>query len=508
MADARMFLSVAGGAALGLLAWNSGCGGASGPTIGGRGGSGNGASGEPAGTPGGGAGAPMIQLATDSGPGSSVVRCTSQGQCVDSTCSTPTSISGQVFDPAGTNPLYDIAVYVPEKPPDPLAPGASCAACNSLYTGGVVAGGLTDPAGHFVLQNVPTGSGVPLVVQIGKWRRQYVVDVKPCQDNPVPGLRLPRNGIEGELPAIAVSTGGADSLECLFRRIGVDESEYTSGAGGAGHIHIFQGGSTAGGGAGRGAVAGTTMPGATTSGGSPGSAAALWRSAQTLLPYDMVILSCEGGETANVNAQALSDYASAGGRVFASHYQYAWFVHAPFSNDNLAQWTRGANNIGNISGIIQTTLPNGSVFPKGAALEKWLSNVNGLTGGLLPIQASRHNADVTVANTPSTPWIVAGPGASAPGATQYFSWDMPIGAAAERACGRVVYSDLHVGAASGDYGQAAGAQNVPANAVVPSGCAANALSPQEKALEFMIFDLSSCLTPVGSTPMAPVPAGQ
>ena len=41
--------------------------------------------------------------------------------------------------------------------------------------------------------------------------------------------------------------------------------------------------------------------------------------------------------------------------------------------------------------------------------------------------------------------------------------------------------------------------------IVPDGCAAHDLTPQEKALEFMIFDLSSCLTPVGMPPVPPTP---
>jgi hypothetical protein len=378
-----------------------------------------------------------------------------------------------------------------------------------------VAGTLTDPAGNFTVVDVPTGKGVPLVVQIGKWRRQYTVDTTDCADTQEPTLRLPANATEGDLPNIAVSTGGADSMECLLKRIGIASGgdaggtgEWVSGAGAMGHVHIFQGGTGGGGGRGRGG--GGVTAGPAMAGGSPASQTALWTSGAAMQPYDIVILSCEGGEDPNANPQALNDYATLGGRVFASHFHYSWFNQAPFLAYNLATWTPGGNDMGTVNGLVQTTLPNGMPFPKGRAMQQWLTNVGALSNATppeLPIQAAKHNADVAVANTTSTPWIVADMAATPPGATQYFSWDMPVVNPGAVPCGRVVFSDLHVGAASGDYGQQAGAAmgggGFGAGAITPSGCADNPLSPQEKALEFMLFDLSACLTPVNETPKAP-----
>ncbi len=421
---------------------------------------------------------------------------------------TSTTISGTIYDPAGKNPLYDVVAYVPNQPPTPITPGASCYSCMDLYTGNPVASALTGPDGKFTIPNAPDGSNIPLVIQIGKWRRQFTIpSVAPCQDTALPDkmLTLPKNQSEGDIPAIGIATGAADSMECLLLRIGVDESEYGGGAGGQGRIHIFQGMNSNSGNAGA-----NTTPAA------PVASQSMWDSQADLMNYDIAILSCEGNETTEMNQQALFDYAKNGGRVFASHYHYAWFNSGPFSTFNLARWRAGANAMtqGNaiVGGVIQTTLANGQPFPKGQALAQWLANVNALgvpaapggpaaPAGELPIEEPKHNADVTAANTLSTAWIVADQQAKPAGATQYFSVDTPLGAPASMLCGRVEYSDLHVGSASMDYGGGAnGMQTV--NGVVPSGCTVGDLTPQEKALEFMLFDLSACITP-NDTPPAP-----
>jgi len=397
-----------------------------------------------------------------------------------------TTLDGTVYDPAGHNPLYNVVVYVPGSAPAPLPSGATCDSCSDLYTGSPIATTLTDAAGHFVLNDVPSGNDVPLVLQIGKWRRQLrIPTVVACQQNPLTdgSLTLPKNQSEGDIPAIAISTGGSDTLECLFRRIGVDASEYTGDPLGAGRIHVFQG---------TGKIGGESAP--NTADPAPSSASALWDSVADLERYDMVFLSCEGQETSNMNQQALFDYAASGGRVFASHFHYAWFDSGPFGIWNLATWLPGMGNIGDIDTVVTTTLPNGAPFAKGNALAQWLGTVGSLLpNGELAVEQARDNADLSPANTASQSWLVADADASAPGASQAFSFNTPLDAPTPSQCGQVVYTAMHVGAASNDD------PGLP----VPDECATGDLSPQETALEFLVFNLSSCVTPADQMPRAP-----
>ncbi|HTA92324.1 MAG TPA: hypothetical protein VK745_22255, partial [Polyangiaceae bacterium] len=95
--------------------------------------------------------------------------------------------------------------------------------------------------------------------------------------------------------------------------------------------------------------------------------------------------------------------------------------------------------------------------------------------------------------------------------TSYFTIGTPVAVLdntpAPDACGRVVFTDLHVSKsgggcdASADCGESddISDQDIP----FPTGCTTTDLLPQEKALEFMIFDLSSCVQQESATPVPP-----
>jgi hypothetical protein len=425
--------------------------------------------------------------------------------CDSAPCCAPGmgTIDGYVHDPAGRNPVYSASVYVldPESPLPNLdvLPPVSCG-CSQLFPRSVLADSLlTDTTGFFQIPCAPSGTW-SVVVQIGWWRMQYDgIHVTPGAVTHLPSLRLPSSSAEGSLPDIAVSTGGEDSLECLLRRIGVAASEYVQGSAAGGHIHVYAG-----------------FEGATTRTAAPESAAALWDSQADLDRHNLVLLSCEGQETTGGNpGLALTDsmraylqnYGNGGGRVFASHFHYAWFDSGPFATGPkpLASWATGSQSIDDttsLPGVVNTSLASGAGFPSGIALNAWLGNVGALTtSGQLPIWFGRHNVSALL-QPPTTEWIHLDPSVTqAPGATQYFSVDMPIGNPPEAICGRIVYSDLHAGGPPGvaipsfapDYPGAT--PNNPG--VVPDGCAVRELSPQESALEFMLFDLSTCI------PLAP-----
>nr|MBA3457571.1 hypothetical protein [Deltaproteobacteria bacterium] len=413
-------------------------------------------------------------------------RCVGENECVGLECDIvkcdamgmpPTTISGTVYAPNGTLPLYGVNVYIPNAALPPVADGAVCDRCTDTLPGYPLSKVQTDEMGRFTLSDVPVGTDIPVVISTGKWRRVIKVsNVAQCTNTAMPAAdtRLPKNRSEGDIPKIAITTGNADSLECLPRKLGLDDSEFGK-TGGANRIHLYAGN-------------GTAQFDASHSGanGMIPSATPFWADVNNLKDYDIVFLSCEGAQNPDTKPQeamnALKAYADLGGRVFASHWHNIWIGGAFEGGGSQAPavWTGVAtwNDQGNLDNAEDTIdeLDN----PKGNAFATWMLNVMGSpTRGLISVVEPRITA-TAIDTAKAERWVyLQQNGEQYP---QIFQFTTPNEALPNDRCGKVVFSDMHVSADS--------ASVTP----FPTDCANSALTPQEKALAFMFFDLASCVS--------------
>ncbi len=394
-----------------------------------------------------------------------------------------TTATGTVYDPAGKVPLYNVTVYVPNEALKPLTEGASCD-CETSISGAPVVSATTDSKGQFTLTDVPVGTNIPLVIQVGKWRREGAVipTVAACTGTAIdPAVtRLPRNQSEGHIPRMALTTGGKDALECLLRKIGVQDSEFTPETG-TGRVNLYAGGSHLGVAMGNASQGTNAYDPSLNAGATFTDAETWWEVAANLTKYDIILHSCEGTErptNKSVNAtMGLQAYANAGGRVFASHWHNYWIEHGAAPWPMVARFNHQGDPQSPFTATIDTT------FPKGMAMSEWLTNVMAsTTPGQLVIMGAKRT--VAAVNAPTQRWIYS----DTPASVQYFSFNAPTDPAVKQ-CGKVVFSDLHVSAGSGTATDDLSAPAKP----FPTGCVTMDLSPQEKALEFMLFDLSTCV---------------
>ena len=455
-------------------------------------------------------------------------------QCQQKPCANggTTTVSGTVYAPNGTLPLYNVIVYVPNSPLAPLTQGITCDQCGTIASGDPIATTLSDSSGHFVLPNVPAGTNIPIVVQLGKWRRQTTIPtVTACTDNPVTDhelTRLPKNQKEGNMPHIALTTGNCDSLGCMLPKIGIDPSEFGVQADGFKKaVNVFSSGSDA-------------LPGTT-------PASALWSDLTLLKTYDMGIFSCECSESLDTKGvlasqidpatgapttlppsadfTTVTNYLDQGGRIFTTDYQYTWYRYSPDPQ-------LGAVSAANLSttgiGVIPGGAPSGDnplllneSFPKGLALGQWLTTVfpatplvtpdgGALDGGGSGVMCDYVFDNISSVNAKPQLWASSdSSGNNKPGSfdPRVFTVNTPVGVPTAQQCGKGVHLDAHITSpmpgGGGDY---VGCSTLAdgGSGCYPSTCE-GVFKEDEAMFAFFFFDLASCIQNEGAPPAPPPP---
>jgi hypothetical protein len=451
-----------------------------------------------------------------------------------------TKVIGKVYDPAGKNPVYGAMVYFPAQL-DSLAsissgPGNLCGRCVEP-SGNPVAGAISGPDGSFVIERAPVGRQIPLVVQLGKWRRVTFIDVTTaCGDNPISEadlVRLPRSRSDGQkvsLPRIAVAAGAGDRVQCLLRRMGIEASEFTN-PDGLGSVNIYNQPSALG------ADPAGRYDGTINGGVAFPDAAGFWSDINQLNKYDIVVLACGGNAGAadptrtipnpitDAAKASMVKYLSGGGRVLGEHYHSAWIrsfpprssqqsnagVASPLGAD-VASWYANVEPTDATSSAVPAgTTVDGRVdtsFAKGLDFANWLVAAKAAeVVGTFPLKGDvkRTALDELSASPSAQRWIYqpvsdADLGGAA-AYTHFLSFNMTSGGQlvdrratdANNLCGRFVYTGLHVDSADTSM-HTSDLDDSARTAPFPSCCAAGELGPEEKAIEFMLLDLSSCLS--------------
>lgn len=421
-----------------------------------------------------------------------------------------TRITGKVYDPSGAPPtpgannlpLPGIGVFQAVGPLTTFGSGVACESCTSLDSPSI-AKAVTDASGSFTVTGVAPGPNTRIVVQSGRWRREVSLNVPACQTTNVPAgtLRMPKNRTEGDIPKTALVLGDQETLECMFRKMGIDATDIgpRTGPADAKRIQLWQTNGM------------TTSPAAPAVSGLVGTPA-------VMNEYNAIVFDCDGGPAISgsysQNATAaqmanLQAYTNAGGRMFMDHFQGDLIRNGPAPNNTVATWTSTpqAGIPTYLSGPKRGKVLGGA--PANQLLYDWLNGtataMTDYGAPFIRVDQPRRHA-VTPDPTKTVEWIRGNAsdnwaGNPAGDISYSFSFETPVG---QPDCGvggghgRVIYNGMHVSGTRHTGGGFPGGKPFPANCNLSLG-----LTPEEKALEYQLFQLTACQ--IGGQPPPPPP---
>jgi len=400
-----------------------------------------------------------------------------------------TSLSGIVYTPNGVDPLPNVVVYVPNATVAAFTPGVQCVTSAQPVSGSPLVGTTTAQDGSFKLTNMPVGTSIPVVIQAGRWRRQYTVNTTACANTAL-NMQFPSTHSQGDIPLIAVASGSVDAAECVLRKAGIADTEFTvpTAYGGTGRVQLYFGSSQPG------IIRdynGISLPSESVLVGTSGSS--------VLSNYDIVMFPCQGtpsNQVSSTNEANLLAYANAGGRIYATHWSEVWLDNSSFAGT--VNWNNGLANAGS-SGDVTLTAGNSNTnnatvvtsgFTDGTTMANWLQSI-GATTTYGQIYVDSPHSDLTSVISPTQTWLTySGTETAYKGSPLQLTFDTPIGATSANQCGRVMYNDYHV-------------ESPASGTTFPGECNSGSMTAQEKLLEYGLFDLSTFITPQG-TPTATI----
>jgi hypothetical protein len=380
------------------------------------------------------------------------------------------TISGTVLAPNGADPVPGASVFIPSQVPELFPPNVQCEVCGTM--GGGTNWWYTTSAynGQFTLKGVCPGKR-PVVFQNGRFRRLVYVEVTASGSLQLPAAqtRLPRRNQEFDLadavPKIAVGTGDYDKMECVLRKIGLDDKA----------IDLYEDAEV------------MTSPNKLT------SFSTLINDLAKMKTYNVIFINC----TANTFEDELkkptvrdniTQYIQSGGRFYVTDWSYDWIEQvealSPFIDfEGGSPWgakpepanaaAMGADGLKIMAALKQPELL------------QWMGQFPGaVSGGQAQIQYFLIDWVIMHAVSKDVKLWVEGSIKSRDGS---ISGVRPLTVTFNfKNCGKILYTSYHTEGREDEFLPKA----------FPQYCSSATSSPQDRILEYLIYDIANCVKPI------------